>query len=579
MTLFHRLRYKTHLLRPLNIRQTVAAAAQQQWALALMLLSLHGVVTWGFDTSLQRALLICHYGLFLLWQPVWGTRKILSLQSTVLFLAGGSLLIFFVNWWLIAFWLASLFGLLGGRVFSSQAKGIRISYLLAASYLLAVLLMWVVPKLLNATDDVAATEFVVVYLLPLLPLAIFLVPAEAQESNNQPILDFFYTLLLLLLAMTLVLGSYAIQASSQANYIEILLKVLFGLAVALLLFSWLWNPRAGFMGFGQLLSGYLLSVGLPFELWVKNIAELADKESNPKEFTQAAMREIAALPWVSGVTWDTYDSRGEIGTAAKHRATLDFHEFHLSLYTRWPLTPALMLHIKLLTQIVGEFYEAKRREETLSQNTYMQAVYETGSRLTHDIKNLVQSMSALCSAAEYATEADNEKLLALIRRQLPQLNQRLAMTLVKLEAPREDESRQTPLAEWWDMLQQRHAQRDIAFIADVLPDVQINAEILDSVVDNLLQNAIEKAKNESDIRIEAEISLSDKFCLEVCDSGKAMPQAIADQLFKKHISSDTGLGIGLYHAARQAQQAGYRLSLAENRDGAVRFRLSRDSMD
>jgi signal transduction histidine kinase len=541
-----------------------------------MLLSLHGVIIWGFDTPLQKALLLCHYGLFLVWQPVWRARKILSLQSTLLFLAGGSLLIFFINWWLVAFWLAGLFGLLGGRVFSSQAKGIRTSYLLAASYMLAVLLVWVVPKLLNASADLAVTEFVVFYLLPLLPLTIFLVPAETLETGNQPILDFFYTLLLMLLAMTLVLGSYAIQASSQANYLEILLRVIFGLAIMLLLFSWLWNPRAGFTGIGQLLSGYLLSVGLPFEQWVKSIAELADKESSPKEFTLSAMREIAALPWVSGVTWDTYDSRGELGTAAKHQATLGFHEFHLSLYTRWPLTPALMLHIKLLTQIVGEFYEAKRREEALSQNTYMQAVYETGSRLTHDIKNLVQSLSALCTAAENSSDADNERLLALIRRQLPQLNQRLALTLIKLEVPRAEANRQVLLTEWWENLQQRHSQTNITFIADALPEQQIDAEVLDSVVDNLLQNAIEKARSEPDIKIEVEISLDEKFCLEICDSGKAMSPTIAEQLFKKHISSDTGLGIGLYHAARQAQQAGYRLSLAENKDGNVRFRLSRD---
>ena len=41
---------------------------------------------------------------------------------------------------------------------------------------------------------------------------------------------------------------------------------------------------------------------------------------------------------------------------------------------------------------MGEFYEAKRREETMRQNAYMQAFYETGSRLTHDIKNILQSV-------------------------------------------------------------------------------------------------------------------------------------------------------------------------------------------
>jgi len=49
----------------------------------------------------------------------------------------------------------------------------------------------------------------------------------------------------------------------------------------------------------------------------------------------------------------------------------------------------MYLHVQLLTQILGEFYETKRREETISQNTYMQTFYETGSRLTHDIKNIL----------------------------------------------------------------------------------------------------------------------------------------------------------------------------------------------
>ena len=79
--------------------------------------------------------------------------------------------------------------------------------------------------------------------------------------------------------------------------------------------------------------------------------------------------------------------------------------------------------------------------------------------------------------------------------------------------------------------------------------------------------------NENGMTINIELGSADEFSLEVSDSGRAVPQAIAEQLFKKHVRSENGLGIGLYHAARQARQAGYSLSLAENRDGAVRFRL------
>ncbi|MDZ4098224.1 MAG: HAMP domain-containing sensor histidine kinase, partial [Methylophilaceae bacterium] len=332
----------------------------------------------------------------------------------------------------------------------------------------------------------------------------------------------------------------------------------------------------GFAGIGQLLSRYLLSLGLPFEQWVKNIAELAEDENTAKGFIEAAMKEIAALPWVSGVTWDTAETSGEFGTFSKHNTSIKFHGIHMGLYTRFALTPALALHLKLLTQILGEFYEAKRREEALQQNTYMQAVYETGARLTHDIKNIVQSMSALCSAAELTSNSDDALLADLIRRQLPKMNQRLALTLDKLQAPNSVNKRTVKLTDWWHNVQQRHHQSSIKFLAGSLPDIQVDDEVLDSVVDNLLQNAIEKARSEPTIEILAELCMGNQFCIEVSDTGNAIPQDKADRLFKKHIRSENGLGIGLYHAAKQAQQSGYLLSLVENIDGAVRFRLAQD---
>ena len=47
------------------------------------------------------------------------------------------------------------------------------------------------------------------------------------------------------------------------------------------------------------------------------------------------------------------------------------------------------------------------------------------------------------------------------------------------------------------------------------------------------------------------------------------------QLLRAPVRSDTGLGIGLYQAARQADAAGYALRLEANRDGEVCFALRR----
>ena len=63
--------------------------------------------------------------------------------------------------------------------------------------------------------------------------------------------------------------------------------------------------------------------------------------------------------------------------------------------------------------------------------------------------------------------------------------------------------------------------------------------------------------------------------LTVCDTGAAVPKAIAAQLFDAPVSSHTGLGVGLYHAARQAADLGYRLRLVANEQGIVCFALTR----
>ena len=66
------------------------------------------------------------------------------------------------------------------------------------------------------------------------------------------------------------------------------------------------------------------------------------------------------------------------------------------------------------------------------------------------------------------------------------------------------------------------------------------------------------------------------FELVFCDDGSPMPDAVASSLFLGPVSSESGYGIGLYHAARYAEAAGYRLELAENRAGRVCFRLARE---
>ena len=562
------------MLNNLKINQFLVNNSQRM--LALMLLSLHAFLIWDVDADhLQRAIFLCHYGLFLMWQPIWRSADKLSKASILLFIAFGWLAFSFINWWFTASWLAILFGLLGGRIFSEESKSNRIIHILAASYLLAMLLLWVVPKLLGASNDLEAAKFTITYLIPLLPLAILLMPNQSVKAGQLPIVDFFYTLLLTLIALLIVLASFAIGSLQEVNYIKIMFITIFGLALILGAFSLLWKPSTRFSGVELLMSRYLLSIGMPFEKWVKNISNLGEIESNPNNFLHGAMQEMTALPWVTGVSWLADESQGKLGETVGQHTTFNFKDLHMTLHTRWQISPALYVHVKLLTQIMGEFYEAKRREETMRQNAYMQAFYESGSRLTHDIKNILQSVGTLVSAAEQTDEKDNDALVSLIRRQLPMLNQRIAATLDKLKAPGEEKKRFEKMTGWWKNLQLRHQHAEIEFISEALPVIDINAEVLDSILDNLLSNATEKAKYQPNTLITVEIvDCPEKgFCIDVTDTGKAMEASVAKDLFKKHIASHNGMGVGLYHAAIDAKQANYALSLASNVNGNVRFRV------
>lgn len=542
-----------------------------------MLLALHGAMMAEQGSGWAIAAMIAHYGLFLLWQPIWRTEQPLNPMAALMFLGGGLVLLLGVSWWLLAFWHALLIGLLGGRVFSSQAKQERIAYLLAASYLIAMLLIWVEPRLLEQPTATSSLGWLAQYVLPLLPANMILLRTP-RENNPSGSLDFFYSLMLFLLVVILVLGSFIIENVSHVEYSLVLLRVLFSIAAVLIALSWLWDPRAGFSGLGQLLSRYLLSVGMPFEQWLQRVATSADTEQTASAFLNAALDELQNIPWVVGGTWETEAGRGVFGTASDNRSNFTYHNFQLTLFTRWRLSPALTLHVKLLVQLLGEFYESKLREEQMRSVAYMQAVYETGARLTHDIKNLLQSLSTLCAAAERV--GNDEKLVALIQRQLPQLTQRLQLTLDKLQAPKSSIDVKVNATTWWNRLKLRYRDAGIEFSSRRIPaGMEIPGELFDSVADNLLQNAMEKKRTNPNMRISALFDAapdnddSKETVLEIMDDGPAIPAEVASQMFKSILPSNTGLGIGLYHASRQARFSGYELGLHRNRNGEVSFRL------
>lgn len=545
--------------------------APERW-LALMLMALHVAVVLDADAAVTRAFLLAHYGLFLLWQPLVRSEARIEPRLAVPVFAMAALLVLVDSTWVMALWLAILAGLVGA-VAASQHEGRRLGYLLALAYLLALLLAWVLPQSLGGAALLPAPmQTAARYGLALLPLVILFLPA-ARVRGGSSTLDFIYGLMLSLLIMVMALGVFAVVAVAQVSYAWALVQTLLGMAALLLALSWLWNPRAGFAGLGQVTSRYLLSVGLPFEGWAQRLATRAERERDPESFVRDALADLHELSWIRGGHWQAARGEGRFGEPAEHGVSHDFHGLSVTWQSSRPLTPALALHVRLLSQLLGYFYAAKVREQTLREQAYSQAIHDTGARLTHDVKNILQSLKTLLAAAETATPDDSERLLALMRRQLPQLAARLSQTVDKLKQPAETEAAYMPAQAWWRALQTRYEHDDVQFFAEAVDDTPVPQDLFDSVADNLLTNALRKRQSEPGVAIEVRLELQPLLGLSVADSGAPAPEHVARNLFLSPVVSDSGLGVGLYQAARQAARSGFRLELPDNQPGRVTFRL------
>lgn len=538
---------------------------------ALMLILLHLALAWGIESLWSRGMLLAHYGAFLLWQPFLGGERKLGFFPVVAVLAVGGGLVYGASWWLMVLWLAALTGLVAGQAVGIVSRLGRWLHLGALAYLLLLLLAWVVPHLFSADYADELITAMVRYPLLIFPLVFWLAPDERPPDSAA---DLLYGLMIFLLVVVLVLGSLALVAATGEAYPLAVIKSVFAIAVVLVALAWLWNPRLGFAGFGQMFSRYVLSIGLPMERWFSRLALAAETHADPEAFVENVLSDLDELPWAQGVTWRSDHGEGKTGVVTPHAFASSHHGLDLTWYGRKAFNPAFQLHVRMLTQVLTWFYAAKRRELTLRQNAYSQAIYETGSRLTHDVKNLLQSMKSLVSAAENTPADRAEALKGLLVRQLPQISRRLESTLDKLKTPSSIDNERELAGDWWTENRARHERAGVVWDGGEIGDVPLPRALFDSVLDNLLQNALRKRQEQSDVSVRVTFDADQEGpVLQVCDSGAAVPRDVARRLLHEPISSQAGLGIGLYQAARQAEQSGYRLDLAENAEGKVCFRL------
>ncbi|MGH8750038.1 MAG: hypothetical protein ACREU5_13150, partial [Burkholderiales bacterium] len=381
------------------------------------------------------------------------------------------------------------------------------------------------------------------YGLPLILLVAALLPVEPEGPDSAQVIDFFYSVFVMLLLGIVILGSFTFMTLGRTSYLQALTYTVFVIAGMVLVLGLAWDPRTGYAGLNVFFSRYLFSIGLPVEKWLYFLAELSQVETRPERFLGEAVAALMRLQWIAGVEWRGAHGQGAAGQKTPYRVDFENSELALTLHSRYRTSPALHWHLSLLGELLGEFYMAKLREQKLKQQSYLEAVHETGARMTHDVKNLLQSLNALCAVAE--REPESAELQALIRRQLPVIARRLGDTLERLQQPQTQTEPLAPADEWWEALALQYRDKRVEFAAEGLrPGVRIPRDLFDSVADNLLQNALTKREAETGVRIRVTLTCGERVEMRVCDTGQAVRPELAPTLLRAPVVSGSGLGIG-----------------------------------
>ncbi|ALG69078.1 ATP-binding protein [Beggiatoa leptomitoformis] len=550
--------------------------------LGLMLITLHIALWWDFSGIFSRLILLAHFGAFVIWQPFWGRGEPANVKSLLLLSIGALIFIIFSNTLLITIWQIMLLGLMGGRDLVKPHD--RFVNMAAIIFLTLNLFIFNIPQLLLPDETMHVVDWVRVdsqsllrYGLLCIPLS-FLFISTDDSFEHRYHLDFFHGLTLSLLMIIIGLGSLVIMYHNHISYPVAVFQMSLAIAIFVLAVSWLWATIAGEEGAEQLWTRHLLNIGSSFEKWLDGLAQPGNyRNLNPQAFLYSGFEQLSTLPWVSGIVWHSLYGEGTIGKIdTKHFIEIEFQSIEVKVYAYYRISSSNYFHVKILIQLLEHFHQAKRREDAFAQQAHLQAIHETGAKLTHDIKNLLQSLHAISSAIETCQPAQFGDTQRLLQGQMPRLTQRLKRTLDKLQKPAEFASITVPVLYWWDNLQARYRKRNVIFHNAVdVENILIPEDAFDNVVENLLENALLKRTQEPDLNIDVTLTINrEGVRLTVCDDGSEIPRDIAKTLLNQPVaSSKQGFGIGLYHAAQQIAQTGYQLRIANNDIGEVCFEL------
>jgi hypothetical protein len=542
-----------------------------QQILASILLVYHLLIWWVDDHLLQFSLSFILYGLFLLWQPLWSkearitNKPVYVVAAVFLFLSYS-----FPNESLVFFGLM-LSGLIGSRLLNQSSY--RSFDLLALLIIILEMIVGLVPDTFRQIE-LPALFADYMQTLTLVPVLLFYFapnPDLRQQGRSQ--VDLMHGMLTATLVFIVLLGGIVINLLYGVDYIDGLLLTVFIVSTLTIGISWFWNPGVGYSGVGVLWNRYAMTIGGPFETWINTLTTLIEEPYlTPAEYLEAACENLIENDWLNGIHWDfeNFKIRAGSETGTRYEHQLESNTKVVFYFKSNPGT-ALVQHTVLLIRMAYQFYLAKINQQKMRAQEHFATIHHTGARLTHDIKNILQSINASLNILDMDKSRDDSH--TLLHANLNQISSRLESTLDKLKAPKLNTQISMVEGRSWveNIQQQHHLEGRLRFHADINNNLVLPVDLFDSVAENLINNALKKT---SASQIEVRLLTTDNIVLlSVCDNGAALESGIEANLFIQPVSSGSGMGIGLYQSSIMAHAFSYELDLSQNEPGRVCFNL------
>ncbi|MCP3688693.1 MAG: HAMP domain-containing histidine kinase, partial [Gammaproteobacteria bacterium] len=530
--------------------------------MASVLLVYHVLIWSDIDTQLQIALTAILYGLFLLWQPLWNKDVRVSHVPTSIIVALLIAVTYFFPDESLVFFGLTLSGLIGSRLFHHSST--RSFDLLSLLIIIIEMAIGLVPStfsqitLPGQLGDYMQTVVIVPVLL------FFFAPNHGKPSQGHSQVDLMHGLLAATLISIVLLGGIVANLLYGIDYIDGLLLAVFIVSTLTLGISWFWNPGIGYSGLGVLWNRYSMTIGGPFETWISTLTALIEERFlTPTEYLAAACEHLVENDWLNGIQWNFESNKTFAGEKTGPRFEYSFDkDTSVECYYKSSPGQALEQHTGLLVRMAYQFYLAKLNQEKVRAQEHFATIHHTGARLTHDIKNILQSIKTSLDILD--DNSDIQTHQQLFKRTLGQINTRLEQTLDKLKAPTLDSKYRALLCQQWvtELKARYQADMHIVITTDIENNALIPAELFDSVADNLINNAVQKQSATcTDVRL---LATDEIVLLSVCDDGADIPDNIATNLFQQPVSSGSGMGIGLYQSAIMALAFNFELELSQN---------------